>query len=475
MIEPIGAGDFDPAVVVGRPDEDVGAGATTSVPCPGCASPLTTQDSQALVHCPSCGSWAKIERVLSADDVVDGAYPIPTHRFGFLRARREARDAERDAVLDRALTAESDTEAVGRLLAFTPWEALTPDREERLIRLLEDAPRSSLLDRASCVVVRRLLVEAPHDAIGLDEHPWRYLVLRSIARVAFRPGASGRLIQELRHVYGGGAAVKLLLDVADYALGEGWDDYAEDALDVLGHALQQGVWDARHDRTAVLLYRLPYVDERIAAWLLTQISWLWTVDARLVARLVDDLGLERPSLAALVANGVTYATSRGFDDYIDHVRFLWTLFTPLARAVALESYVHVPAGISADRVDEARFAIETFLALEDDHEAGIAATKLLRWWADALDDESPEALASIAAALRARLPEEPTWPRPLRPSVSEEELEALATSLRDGVEQRSRAEVGTEEEVGVREVVEELDDVEGDLAEQTRRWRYGRA
>lgn len=478
MIEPVGVGDFDPGVVVGRSDVSVQKGGV-SVPCPGCASPLETEHGQALARCGHCGTWAKIERILSAEDAVAPvAYPERAHRFRFLAARSERRDAERDACIDRALAAATDPEAIGHLLRFTPWEAVTPDREQRLTRLLEQGIRSTILDRASCVVVRKLLLHAAHDAVGLADHPWRYLVLRCVARVAFRPGASGRLIQELRHVYGGGAAVKLLLEVADYALGQGHDDYAEDALDVLEHALEQGVWSARHDRSPVLLYRLAYVDERVAAWLLTQVAWLWTVEPPLLARFVDDCALERPTLATAVANRVTYRTCVTFDAYIDHLRFLHTLFTPLGRAVALESYVHVPGPVAPEQEEHVRLAIETFEGFEEDEEAGIAATRLLRWWADALADHSPDVLPGVAAALRQRLPEEPTWPRPPRPSPSETELERLAASFRDGVEQRSHADrdptVREEDTATVDEAATRLDALEDDLFRRTRRWRYGR-
>jgi len=446
-IEPIAVGGFEPGLVVGRSDtggaSDTGAAGTESVACSGCAGPISTTAAQEIVACPQCGTHTKVERILEAEQ--DGApadYPEPEHRLGFLRSRRVARDDARDAAM-HAILDEPDLDRMAeRVEDLTPWECLTAERETLFTRLLEVAPAHAGLDGATCGLVHRFLHVGEQGTAGFQGHPWRFFVVRCVTRVAFRPDASGRLIQELKHVRGGGAALKLLLDVADYALRTGQLDYAEDALEVVGHTVTSADnYSQRHVMYDVMAYRLAYVDERLVAYLLFELSarWVAFLRPRAMARLVDDCMLERPQLGPVIANQAAYLPCSSLSDYREHVDFVRTLFTPLGRALGLESFIYTPgAGAASVSPDTWRDFLGFFQAMQAVPEAEVAATRILRWWVDALMDHAPDVAREVVASLDESLPGMPVWPPLPRETTYDVRLESIARSFRDDIEQRSR-------------------------------------
>jgi predicted RNA-binding Zn-ribbon protein involved in translation (DUF1610 family) len=441
-IEPISVGGLEPGLVVGRPDAAAPMPDGETAPCPGCGGALETDARQELVLCPSCSSFVKVERQLEPGAVGALAdYPTRKPAGGVRAWTRARRDRRRDAAYRRVIDEPDAGTRVNGVLDLDPWEELTPDREETFVQLLESVAAGTLLEAALCHLVHRFLQAGPKDADGFTDHPWRYFVLRAVARVAFREEASGRLVQELRYVRGGGAALKLLLDIADYALTNGQLDYAEDALEVVGHTVADNLnWDRRHDMYDLLAYRLPYADERLAAWLLhqTSVEWIGFLKPRALARLVDDCVLERPQLAPVVANRGSYVPCSNLGEYLDHLAFLQTLFTPLGRAIALECLIYVPSRGSGDLDAEVVGYVTALLeAMRTVPESEIAATRILRWWIDDLSTSSSEAVRGVIGALSGRVPADPTWPPPPRPTPYDRRLEKLARRVGDGVRQRS--------------------------------------
>ena len=268
-------------------------------------------------------------------------------------------------------------------------------------------------------------------------------MLRCATRVAFRPEASGRLVQELKHVRGGGAALKLLLDIADYALRTNQDDYAEDALEAISATIADSFnYSNRHIMFDVMAYRLPYVDERLVAWLLTQVSMTWIafLKPRAMARLVDDCVIERPELGPVVANQAAYLPCHTLSDYREHVAFVQTLFTPLGRALGLEGYIYVPrAGAKNLEPATVEFFLSFFQTLRDVPESEVAATRILRWWVDDIATHAPDLLPDTIASLREGIPEHPPWPPPPRSTTYGDEILQIARAFEETVVQRSYA------------------------------------
>ena len=435
-IEPVSVAGFEPGLVVGHADKGPAMPDGDTVPCPGCGGPLETDARQELVQCPRCSAHAKVERRLESG-ATGGPAAYPEGGPG----SSGRRDAERDAAYRAALAEKDVGLQVDAVLDLEPWEALSPEREETFVRLLGSARAGTLLDAATCRLVHRFLQMGPQDAEGFTDHPWRYFILRSVARVAFRPDASGLLVQELRYVRGGGAALKLLLDVADYAFRNDVPDYGKDALEVIGHTVADNLnWERRDDMYDLLAYRLPYVDERLAAWLLHEVSvqWIAFLKPRTLVRLVDDCGLESPELAPVLANHASYVPCPDLTEYLEHLAFVQTLFTPLGRALGLESFIYVPSRGRGDLDPETVDYVVAFLeALRSVPESEVAATRILRWWIDDLADDPSEALREAVAGMDVRVPADPPWPPEPRPAPAEARLEKLARALSDGVDPRS--------------------------------------
>jgi hypothetical protein len=452
-IDPIVPGGFEPGLVIGRSDSALanrGAGSGVSIPaesvaCSGCGGPIGTDAVQEIVACEQCGTHTKIERQLEAEQEGEPAeYPEPVHRFGFMRSRCVARDVARDQAI-RAVFDDLDLpRRVERVMELTPWECLTAEREVLLTRLLEVAPSHSLLDVEVCGLVHRFLQMGEQTGAGFRGHPWRFFVLRCATRVAFRRDASGRLIQELKYVRGGGAALKLLLDVADYALKTRQLDYAEDALEVVAATVTDfRNYRQRHVMYDVMAYRLAYVDERLVAYLLFEIStrWVALLEPKAMARLVDDCMLERPRLGPVIANEAAYLPCTSLSEYREHVRFVATLFTPLGRALGLESYIYTPgAAIASMDADTVRDFVRFLQSMRAVPESEVAATRILRWWVDDVMDHDPDRAPELVGSLEETLPGMPVWPPLPRETTYTQTLETIALSFRADVEQRSHHE-----------------------------------
>ena len=486
-VEPLTTGGFEPGLIVDVSTE--AADSATPAGCPGCGVPLTTTLAQEIVQCPQCGAHTKIERRLCANRVGDAAdYHEPTHRFGWQRKRRLKRDRARDDVIRRALDDATLHVRVRLIQRLTPWESLSAEREELFTRLLDEAQADPLMDRVACGLVHRFLQMGKQAGGGFEQHPWRYFVLRCSARVAFRPEASGRLVMELKQVRGGGAALKLLLDIADYALAIDEVGYAADALDAIDATVSDSFnWTHRDRMHDVMAYRLLHIDERLAAYLLSQVGpyWMTMLKPRVVSRLVDDCVQERPEMAAALANLAGSAACPA-GEYREHLEFVRELFTPPGRALALQALVCAPGGAVKNMTHDAVSLILGWLEeARAEQESEIAAVRVLRWWADDLAEHAPDLVPGLVEPLRTSLPEMPQWPPPPLPNDYQEELEALAFSLAYDVERRSSSTTEDPEldDPAARERRAELER-SVDVAERERRtqvieqnwgyWRRGR-
>lgn len=372
-------------------------------------------------------------------------YHEPRHRLGFLRWLRRRRDGARDVLAARIL-AETDLDARIELIrALTPWERLNSEREAVFTSLLElTCGTNWMLDRALVGLVHRYLQRGEQSSVGFEEHPWRYFVLRCSARVLLRPDASGRLVRELRYAGGGGAALKLLLDVAEYAVEHDQLDLAKDALQSVNLTLTSGANWAHFDLMSdVVAYRMLYLNDRILASVLKGMSMVWTafLKPRVLARLVDDSAYERPELLGTLMAVVASDRCSRVDDYLDYLEFVDSLFSPLARRVALEAYVFVPVGkVSAQDITTVIEALEGYRA---EPECEVVATQLLIWLVDHLEARSPALVPDLVARQRSALPDSVAWPAPppaLPKCDFDDRLDELARFMDDLGEARSSKE-----------------------------------
>lgn len=352
------------------------------------------------------------------------------------------RDAVRDASIRRVLEVDDLDERLKLVLELTPWERLTADREVLLSDLMRISTTSPLLDRAVVGLVHDFLQKGDRSSAGFEGHPWRYFVLRCSRRVAFRPDASGRLVRELAYLRGGGAGLKLLLDVATYALETEQLDYAVDAFEAIEVTIRSAFnWEHVDLMNDIAAYRLLYADERLVAHLLEGVSWTWMIKPRVIARLVDDCAFERPSLVNTLANEAVSLPCARLAEYRAHLDFVDTLFTPLARGLALETKVYVPhPGMSGFPADDALRVLDFLEDVRSEPECEVVATRLLRWWADGLADHPPEGLAARIGSLRNALPTDPTWPVPKRADPYVEELSEIARRFDSGMDGRSESD-----------------------------------
>lgn len=366
-------------------------------------------------------------------------YPEPEHRFGFTRSRRIRSDQARDAVADRILAEGSVRARAEQLLELDPWDALTAEREAKMTQLLRLGERSPLLERAVADLVFRFLQRGEQDSVGFENHPWRYLVLRCSTRVLFEPGASGLLLQELRYARGGGAAIKLLLDVAETALERGEHDLALDAIEALDTTLVSAFnWDHQELMTGILTYRMPYLDERVLACVMNALSPVWSkfLAPRVVGRLVDDCAIERPELVAPLQTNMAPAICPGPGDYVEHLAFAAELFTPAGKAAALEALPYVPHYGPSPTVEQARTMLDALEALRDIPQCAEAATHMLKLVAMELSSTMDGPIQSRAGQLVAGLPDV-SWPPERPPSPFSKRLETLAHEVRENAVARS--------------------------------------
>jgi hypothetical protein len=395
-----------------------------------------------IVECGHCGVRSRLEGRLHAG--VEGppaTYMEPPHRFDFLRRLRLRRDEARDALVEDILHESTVDQRVELISRLDPWEALTAEREASLTDLLRLARENPLVEKALAGLVSRFLQRGDQESVGFAVHPWRYFVLRCATRVLFEPAASGLLVQELKWVRGGGAAIKLLLDLAEHGLRSGEEDLALDALDALDTTLVSSFnWDQYELMSDIVVYRMPYLDERVLALVIHALSPLWAafLKPRVVSRLVDDCVRERPDLVPVLCAGFQPAMYGGPEDYIEYLDFVATLFSPVARTVAFMARPYGPYDGSPPTAEQATQILDRLERLREAAEGREAPTAALRAVAADLVRHETGSVRTRAREILAALPDvgEPSsWPE----SPYRRRLEEIAEDLRTGREPRSRA------------------------------------
>lgn len=359
----INRGAFIPAhVIAGEGHAETG--------CPGCGSPIDLKVSQDVTECPHCGSSSKVERQLNpraADPCNDSALDAELAEFSKLdpaQAKQDILDEYRktgefnpyalgdrysDHYLRVILSNHQDSVILKAAREFKPWTEFNTWRECMFTRLLLKAESSEgeiakeLYERIDRV-----------SSAAWQSGDKRLNSIRAIVRAGARTFYRADVSEELLYVVATSqpnATLKLLLDVAEWALVNHHPKAADNALNVGARILDKRermshVWRSRIDpeRIAeVMLYRLLYLRNELLAWALEQVPRWQLTDYRVLARFIDDCAYERPELIGAVRDAwiARQKPATTFKEYTEHLDFLATLLTPAAREYGMYLYAYL--------------------------------------------------------------------------------------------------------------------------------------
>jgi hypothetical protein len=276
--------------------------------------------------------------------------------------------------------------------------------------------------------------------------------------------------------------LKLLLDVAEWALAGGHEQTAERALNAAARILDMRermhhVWRKRVDPELlgqVIMYRLLYLRPRLLAWALEQIP-RWEVDYRTLVRFVDDCVYERPDLIGAIRDAriAQPKPAANFREYLAHLDFLDTLLTPAAREYGMYLYVWLKRYEGSDDEPELLSAILPRLAAmlaqpELRHHAGWQLSQFLRHSSQAARDFMKEHGARMPVNVwwyyrkgepAAPIPEQFLYTLPYDPPLPTEsalarELEQFTTQHEREYEFRAQEERRLESEKASRDALQ---------------------
>jgi DNA-directed RNA polymerase subunit RPC12/RpoP len=379
----------DPAFVARPPAPFVPAhalskGGRTVGQCPNCASPVEggggvldgpsegplREFGHGHFECPYCGTRSKVEARLAPDhgdrfdlarfgaDLVSfQGRDAATREEELLAAHRAAAlaDAPRhwDEVMDhrvrRMLTARDGAELLAAVKGFEPWSTLNPWRELAFVHLLWLASRLAGRDTMASAAQRlvdHVVARTAAAAWKYDERRRAYVrgIVRAAGRALFAQGTAPAVLDALAFAQPA-AMLKLLLEVAEWALAHGDAALADGALAAAASSLdfrrgQYHVWRDKVDRDQVgevLMYRLLYLSPPLLAWALDQLPRWRVADPLRAARFMDDCVAERPELVPLLFDaGITRpAPASSVAEYAQHLVGLQELESDAARAYLL--------------------------------------------------------------------------------------------------------------------------------------------
>ncbi|MEZ6015331.1 MAG: hypothetical protein R3F49_09475 [Planctomycetota bacterium] len=453
----------DPALVARPPTPFLPAhalvkGGRTHGQCPECAAPIeldgaadTLAPAPALhghFTCAHCGVRSKVELRLAPEaaatlggdgegarawarfdaDVLEWTDDALAAREAALRAElRGARlaagaalaDELRDLAVRRVLRARDEAALHAEADTFEPWDVLTPWRERALVRLMQRAGHVG--PDAQRALIERMIARVAAAAWKHDGARAAYVrgVVRAAGAALYSPTTPAALLDALGFAQPS-ATLKLLLEVAEWALAERHDEVARGALAAAAGALdfrrgQFHIWRDRVDRAAVaeaLMYRLLYLSPPLVAWALDQLPRWQVADLATVAAFVEDCALERPELAPLLRDAglarpraaQTFAEYSAHLDLVDALR----LTTGPARAAVLRGRTFDPEGFdpAEDTAPVAAVLARLFAWLSDADLARDATFELARVIAAVQHRDLP-AIHAFVARHWAALPEHP--------------------------------------------------------------------
>ncbi|MBZ0137200.1 MAG: hypothetical protein K8I27_12610 [Planctomycetes bacterium] len=298
--------------------------------CPGCGASLELNAEQAILTCRFCGSECKVVRRLRRLEpgLPDGPPPKPP-----VDPSKDYAKWGCEALVWGILNGGDLAEQVKMADALNCWPCAhskdLPALLPRYVAYMLTAPRE--LDMAMSRIVHKLICS--------DDLKVRNTVIRVGQKFGFsNPGSFG-LLDALSG--GDAGTVKLLLEIAEWALENGLSDYCHAALMGVQTAIGRER-DYRHVCNQILLHRLPYTTGQVRDWILKHTRLEFDVGYRQhrpwVLELIDDMAVEKPDLVEpLVACLKVCRAAESSEEFDARLRAIEGLRTRVAKLAALQT------------------------------------------------------------------------------------------------------------------------------------------
>ncbi|MCC6575078.1 MAG: hypothetical protein IT462_14975 [Planctomycetes bacterium] len=349
--------------------EEFGKAGLLPVTCPGCGAQFEADANQRTVTCSHCNTQSRLERRLKhlGPETLDK--PQRRNHADFMLQRRGKSplkwDVQTEQLCWRILNEpDADKQAALAHNLYESWSYTNATLAYFLPWMLDHAARK-----------QGLVAEYVHGAVGKllcneDQRLWAP-TLDACAQFAFNVRGPVSLLHELG--LGKAICVKLLIDVAEYAWGQGAAQYACHAAFAVSTLIDRN-FDEHPFIGEVMLYRLYYLSGPVLGWALDKIGsgmggYLFK-DAGKLIRFVDDLANERPEIADAAVAPMRHLPTHTAGDYLSRLQLVESLKSRATRNAAILSlFAPDEAGVAA--------AVPALVALMDSEDTRDAAVKAL--------------------------------------------------------------------------------------------------
>jgi hypothetical protein len=182
---------------------------------------------------------------------------------------------------------------------------------------------------------------------------------------------------------GDAATVKLLLDIAQWAVEQGDEDYAEHALIGVQTAIGR---ERDHLQVCmeILIYRFMYMPEFVKNWiarfLRNHFDVGYTFMHGFVLELIDDCEIEAPHFTPLITDALKKCSGTQVrDEFLQRLDVFGFIKSNKAKAAALESLKYPPESLKAGDVEKATGIIAPMLWEEELKNAASDALSKFVW------------------------------------------------------------------------------------------------
>lgn len=359
--------------------------------CPGCGAPLELKKFAAMKTCSFCGADVKVERSLRRLEPDIPAF-IPDEKG------KKGTDYDQwtaSQLVKGIIKSSSPEKKLDMAKALDSWQHAHEESAGLVSTIIEIMLKSDKdLDWALSGILGKLICSNEKKLCRKVIDAGEYYGFKS-------PGSKGLLFALS---LGDAATVKLLLEIAEWAVAQGDEEYAQEALIGVQTAIDR---ENKHRQICmeILIYRFLYVSEFTQKWLAgflrNHFDVGYTYMHGFVVELIDDCEEEAPHLTPLITDALKKcgrADNRA--EYLQRLDVFSFVKSSAARIAALDSLGYPPDSLKTADVEKVIKIIAPMLDMLNERIPASEALSRLVWFGTQI----PTGIINLYNAKKEQLP-----------------------------------------------------------------------
>ncbi|MCE1245324.1 MAG: hypothetical protein LWY06_01635 [Firmicutes bacterium] len=359
--------------------------------CPACGAPLELESLSAIKNCTYCGADVKVERSLRRVEPDVAAF-VPQEKGD---KSKQYDDWNSRQLVNGIINSSDPEEKLAMATALDSWRHANSDSAELISTIIEIMLVSDEeLDRALCGLPGKLICSGETDLRRKVIDAGEYYGFKS-------PGSKGLLFALS---LGDAATVKLLLEIAEWAVAAGDEEYAQEAL----YGVQTAIGRENEKRQIcmeILIYRFPclssFTQKWFAGFLRNHFDVGYTFMHGFVVELIDDCEEEAPHLTPMITEAIKKCGGAGNRlEYLKRLEVLSFAKSVAAKNAALHTLRSLPQNLKKEDVDAALEAIIPMVEKPEYRDSAAETISSFIWFGK----EMPEQILRLYENKKEKLP-----------------------------------------------------------------------